>query len=94
MRERGEPRKTHIHIKGDFTRLGEDLMGERVLGLGAADLEALLESRSVEARPPGLVRRLRKWVRRRPVHATVMATMLVATIAASIFLMVRTWNPT
>ncbi len=52
----------------------------------AADLEALSRSQPVVARAPGALARLRKWARRKPVHATVLAALLVAAIGIAVFL--------
>jgi serine/threonine protein kinase/Flp pilus assembly protein TadD len=44
----------------------------------ADDLENVLQYRPIRARPPGRAERVRKWVRRKPVHAALLATLIVA----------------
>jgi len=48
----------------------------------ADDLENVLHMRPIAARPVGRVRRVAKWVRRRPVHAALVATLIVGVPAA------------
>ena len=49
----------------------------------ADDLQRARDERPVEARRPGPIVRLRKWVRRRPVVATVAAAFLLALVGAA-----------
>src|SRR5262245_26758887 len=42
-----------------------------------------IAARLIAARPPGPVRRAAEWVRRRPVHAALAATLVVAIPAAA-----------
>ncbi len=44
----------------------------------ADDLENVLRLRPIRARPPGRAERVAKWVRRRPIHAALAATLSVA----------------
>ena len=44
----------------------------------ADDLQALRERRRIQARPPGLVARARRWARRRPARASAIAASLLA----------------
>jgi formylglycine-generating enzyme required for sulfatase activity len=55
----------------------------------ARDLEALLELRDILARPPGLSRRVRKWVRRKPLAAALVAAGVLAVLAAAGVLLAR-----
>jgi len=47
------------------------------LGAFADDLEAWLEFRPIAARPPTMRERIFKWMRRRPVHAALVATAVL-----------------
>jgi hypothetical protein len=55
----------------------------------ADDLDAVLTSRPVAARPPGALGRARKWCRRRPVPAAVAATLAVAVVVGAAILVSR-----
>ncbi len=48
----------------------------------ADDLENVLHLRPIAARPVGRARRTAKWIRRRPVHAALVATLVVGAPAA------------
>ena len=50
----------------------------------ADDLENVLHLRPIQAQPPGPLLRLTKWIRRRPVHAALAATLIVAVPAAGV----------
>jgi serine/threonine protein kinase/Flp pilus assembly protein TadD len=47
-------------------------------GALADDLENVLHLRPITAKPPGMPRRVFKWVRRKPVHALLAATLAIA----------------
>ena len=54
-------------------------------GAFADDLRAVLDIRPIAAKPPGVVTRLRKWARRRPVLATAVACLIaIAAVAGGI----------
>ena len=52
----------------------------------AADLEALSQSQPIQARAPGFRARTRKWARRRPVRATIVAALLLVALGTAAFL--------
>ena len=69
--------------------IGKTLEKQRRRRYGSAaeladDLENVLRLRPISARPVGPIARLAKWVRRRPVHAALLATLLVAVPTVSL----------
>jgi len=48
------------------------------------DLKAWLDHRPITARPPGPAGRLGKWIRRRPIHAALLATALLLLLTLGI----------
>ena len=56
----------------------------RSAGLLRDDLQAWLEHRPIAARRPGRIERVRKWVRRRPVHAALLGTAALLVVALGV----------
>jgi len=50
----------------------------------AEDLEAWLEHRPIAARPPGPAERTSKWIRRRPIHAALLASLTLLLLSLGI----------
>ncbi len=82
-------RKVEPRVSSDLARVVEKAMEKRPedrypdAAALADDLDAVLDLREVSARPPGALRRARRFVARRPVVAGMLGVLLLAVMTAT-----------